>query len=80
MTRGYEHGQLHVDLSGDDQEPLSADEVLGTFLGDLGVPGNSIPDSAAGKAKVFRSALARRDPGDRMVIHRVRTLRPGGER
>ena len=58
VTRGYEHGQLYADLSGDDQEPLSADEILGAFLRDLGVPGNSIPDSAAGKAKVFRSALA----------------------
>src|SRR5713101_3223668 len=58
VTRGYEHGQLYVDLSGDDQEPLSADEVLGTFLHDMGVPGNSIPESVAGKAKVFRSALA----------------------
>lgn len=58
ITSSFEHGQLYVDLSGDDQEPLSADEVLGTFLRDLGVPGDNIPDSPAGKAKVFRSALA----------------------
>lgn len=56
----FPDGQLYVDLRGAGDRPLLADEVLGRFLRDLGVPGASVPADPDERTALYRSMLADR--------------------
>ncbi|MEU5691802.1 BTAD domain-containing putative transcriptional regulator [Actinosynnema sp. NPDC020468] len=76
-------GQLFADLRSSHGD-LDAHEVLGRFLGTLGVPAADLPDSTDGRLELYRRKVA----GRRLVIvldnargeHQVRRLLPGNPR
>ncbi|WP_197523196.1 BTAD domain-containing putative transcriptional regulator [Actinokineospora pegani] len=84
LLRGhYPDGQLFADLRGSDRD-LGAFEVLGRFLGVLGVRGAELPTTLDERAELFRRTVS----GRRVVIvldnargeHQVRPLLPGEPR
>lgn len=80
---GYPDGQLYVNLRGFDpvERPLAAAEALRGFLDALGVRAGEMPESAAGRAGLYRSLLS----GRRVLVlldnaldpAQVRPLLPG---
>ncbi|WP_370943331.1 BTAD domain-containing putative transcriptional regulator [Amycolatopsis sp. cg5] len=81
LLRGdYPDGQLFADLRGSERD-LEAQEVLGRFLGALGISGNDLPDTLDDRVDLYRRKVA----GRRLVIvldnargeHQVRRLLPG---
>jgi DNA-binding SARP family transcriptional activator len=73
--------QLYADLRGSSAEPESPPAVLGRFLTALGVPAQSVPDSLAARAQLYRSMLAERPAmvllDDAGSEETVRQLLPG---
>jgi tetratricopeptide (TPR) repeat protein/transcriptional regulator with XRE-family HTH domain len=79
----FPDGQLYVDLRGYDPagDPADAGEVIGRFLGDLGVATEGIPAALDARTALYRSVLA----GRRVLIvadnardaGQVRPLLPG---
>ncbi|WP_338677574.1 BTAD domain-containing putative transcriptional regulator [Streptomyces sp. SCSIO 30461] len=60
----FTDGQLYVNLGGMSTTPVSAHEVAGRFLRELGLSGPAIPDSPDERAALLRSRLA----GRRMLL------------
>ncbi|MFF0269900.1 BTAD domain-containing putative transcriptional regulator [Kribbella sp. NPDC004536] len=58
----FPDGQLYIDLqgSGESAPALSSFDVLGTFLGALGVPFERIPHDLHSRAGLYRSLMAKR--------------------
>ncbi|MEV1169925.1 BTAD domain-containing putative transcriptional regulator [Nonomuraea sp. NPDC049784] len=56
----YPHGQLYIDLRGDQPEPTQPSEVLGRFLRALGASAADIPPGLDERAEVFRGLLSNR--------------------
>lgn len=56
----FPDGQLYCDLRGSRNDPVESDEVLARFLRALGIPGQSIPESRAERAEMYRSLLSER--------------------
>ncbi|WP_329384072.1 AfsR/SARP family transcriptional regulator [Streptomyces sp. NBC_01351] len=79
--RHFPDGQLYVDLQGTEPRPAEPVAVLGSFLRALGTPDTAIPDSAAERSALYRSAL----DGRRILVlldnardaAQVRPLLPG---
>lgn len=62
----YPDGQLHIDLRGytPGDQAVSAGTALDTLLRALGIPGDRIPDDAAGRTALWRATLG----GKRLLI------------
>lgn len=56
----FPDGQLYCDLRGTRAEPSAAFDVLGRFLGALGIPGPMIPHDLDGRSDMYRTLLAGR--------------------
>lgn len=56
----FPDGQLYCDLRGTRAEPSAAFDVLGRFLGALGIPGPMIPADLDGRSDMYRTLLAER--------------------
>ncbi len=56
----FPDGQLYCDLRGTRAEPSAAFDVLGRFLGALGIPGPMIPTDLDGRSDMYRTLLAER--------------------
>jgi len=56
----FPDGQLYCDLRGTRAEPSAAFDVLGRFLGALGIPGPMIPPDLDGRSDMYRTLLAER--------------------
>lgn len=56
----FPDGQLYVDLRGFEARPADPSEVLGRFLGELGLDAGSIPEQLGDRARLFRAQLAER--------------------
>lgn len=80
LREQYPNGQLFADLRGFDRE-VSAFDVLGRFLGALGVDAADLPSTVADRVELFRRTVT----GRRLVIvldnvrgeHQLRPLLPG---
>ncbi|MGB3438872.1 MAG: BTAD domain-containing putative transcriptional regulator [Actinophytocola sp.] len=59
-TDHFPDGQLYCDLRGTRAEPSAAFDVLGRFLGALGIPGPVIPSDLDGRSDMYRTLLAER--------------------
>ncbi|SEK50631.1 AfsR/SARP family transcriptional regulator [Streptacidiphilus jiangxiensis] len=78
---GFPDGQLYVDLRGNTRSAADPDEVLGDFLCALGLTPDELPEGAAARSALFRSAA----DGRRLLIvldnaagaAQVRPLLPG---
>ncbi|OLF12717.1 hypothetical protein BLA60_05410 [Actinophytocola xinjiangensis] len=78
----FPDGQLHVDLRGyGPDEPLRANEALGTVLHQLGVPSHQLPPDTDGRAMRLRSECAGRALlvvlDNARTVEQVRPLLPG---
>lgn len=60
LRSSYPDGQLFVDARAMDDNHLSADSILDTFLRALHFPGDEIPQDRVARSAVFRSALTDR--------------------
>ncbi len=80
-TRHFPDGQLYCDLRGTRAEPSAAADVLGRFLGALGIPGPMIPPDLDGRSDMYRTLLADRRVlvvlDDAMSERQVLPLLPG---
>ena len=56
----FPDGQLFIQLSGDDGQPVAADEVLQQSLRAIGAAPGAIPDESSELTKMYRSLLATR--------------------
>jgi len=56
----FEDGQLYADLVDREARPVSPGHVLGSFLRELGLSMDSIPQSVDERAEIYRSLLAGR--------------------
>jgi DNA-binding SARP family transcriptional activator/tetratricopeptide (TPR) repeat protein len=56
----FPDGQLYCDLRGTRAEPSAAFDVLGRFLGALGIPGPMIPADLDRRSDMYRTLLAER--------------------
>jgi DNA-binding SARP family transcriptional activator len=80
LQGSFPDGQLFADLRGTDRD-LDAGEVLGRFLGALGVSGVDLPDAVDDRVELYRGLVA----GRRLIIvldnarseQQVRRLLPG---
>ncbi|WP_331969907.1 AfsR/SARP family transcriptional regulator [Actinophytocola sp.] len=59
-TGHFPDGQLYCDLRGTRAEPSAAFDVLGRFLGALGIPGPAIPADLDGRSDMYRTVLTER--------------------
>ncbi|TDD04275.1 hypothetical protein E1292_19215 [Nonomuraea deserti] len=60
VTERYPHGQLYIDLRGNQRDPIQPSEVLGRFLRALGASAVDIPPGLDERAEVFRGLLSQR--------------------
>jgi tetratricopeptide (TPR) repeat protein len=60
LAKSYPDGTLFIDLRAhvEGQTPVAPSEALSILLSDLGVPGESIPDSLEGRASLWRRELS----------------------
>jgi tetratricopeptide (TPR) repeat protein len=60
IAKNYPDAALFIDLRAhvEGQTPVPASEALAILLSDLGVPGESIPDSLEGRASLWRGELS----------------------
>jgi tetratricopeptide (TPR) repeat protein len=75
-------GQLYANLRGyDPGQPLTAEQILGRFLRDLGVPARAVPTTLDDRASLYRSILADRQLlivlDNAATVGQVRPLLPG---
>ncbi|WP_344930054.1 tetratricopeptide repeat protein, partial [Streptosporangium carneum] len=83
LRENYPDGQLFADLRGADRD-LGVRDVLGRFLGALGVRGAELPDTTEDRVELYRRKVA----GRSLVVvldnvsgeHQVRKLLPGSPR
>ena len=78
----FPDGQLYANLRGyDPGPPATAEQILGRFLRDLGVPARAIPTSEEDRATLYRSILAGRRVllvlDNAATVSQVRPLLPG---
>ena len=60
LREQFPDGQLHAQLTGENDEPVDPGAVLANFLWAIGVPEAEVPDTAAKRASLFRSLTADR--------------------
>ncbi|MFC7713100.1 AfsR/SARP family transcriptional regulator [Nonomuraea recticatena] len=78
----YPDGQLFADLRGTSDNPATEQEVLGRFLGALGIEPATQPESPQDRGDLYRSLLAKRQVlvllDDARNEQQIRPLLPGG--
>jgi DNA-binding SARP family transcriptional activator len=57
LKADFADGQIYADLRGSERDPADPGMVLASFLGALGVPAETLPDSLEDRSRLYRSLL-----------------------